>query len=74
MNMVFEFIPSDGLNDKFKQIEGIIDKIEKLSIGGVNWKVCFFIIVLVWDIGYILTMVLLTNVGFLFIIIIWRAL
>lgn len=33
MNVAFEFIPSDGLNDKFKQIERIIDKIEKLS----NW-------------------------------------
>lgn len=42
MNVVFEFVPSDGLNDKFKQIGRIIDKIGKLSIGGVNWKVCFF--------------------------------
>lgn len=42
MNVVFEIIPSDGLKDKFQRIKRIINKIEKLSSGGVNWKVCFF--------------------------------
>lgn len=56
MNVFFTFIPSDGLNDKFKQIERIIDKIEKLRLVEKTGKFAFFIIVLVWwDIGCILT-------------------
>lgn len=47
MNVFFTFIPSDGLNDKFKQIERIIDKIEKLRLVEKTGKFAFFIIVLV---------------------------
>lgn len=56
MNVVFVLLLSDGLNDKFKQIERIIDKIEKLRLVEKTGKFAFFIIVLVsWDIGCILT-------------------
>lgn len=47
MNVVFAFIPSDGLNDQFQQIKRVIDKIGKLRLVEKTGKFTLFIIALV---------------------------